>query len=222
MSGRYHVKITGHAWGVFLPRTEGGYEFDTDNIAKIKKLCHRRHLHMTYSTDFSKRSSDYRKTFYETYPGLFGKDIWLCAYCGRPLSRKTLTVDHLYPVAKARNERAEKRLKKKGYEDINDPRNLVPACERCNKKKGQKTGRWIIKGYIGRHQKVRFALNIAKILLIVLLFLFVLRLGSMPQMDSALITMTREEYEQEYGKPYKEDYAFWWRVFFFGLPDEYK
>lgn len=42
-------------------------------------------------------------------------------------------------------------LRLNGINDINDTRNLVPACRKCNSRKGANTGIWIIRGLIGRH-----------------------------------------------------------------------
>ena len=38
-----------------------------------------------------------------------------------------------------------------GISDINDVKNLVPSCEKCNSKKGSKMGLWLIRGDIGKH-----------------------------------------------------------------------
>ena len=119
---------------------------------------------MRFATEFSERSYGYRNDFIDEGP-TFGK-YWLCAYCGKLLTEKTLTVDHLIPVAQARDSSfTEWYMKRHGYKTINDKRNLVAACERCNKRKGKQTGFWIIRGRIGRHTGARIFLSIMKIVL---------------------------------------------------------
>lgn len=48
---------------------------------------------------------------------------WRCAYCRKTLTLKTLTKDHVIPVARNGSE---------------FPSNLVPACKRCNQSKGNR------------------------------------------------------------------------------------
>ena len=65
----------------------------------------------------------------------------------------------------------QKFLKKQHLSGINDPKNLVPACRRCNQEKGQKMDGWIRKGRIGRHQWIwllRHALRITGLILLIL------------------------------------------------------
>ena len=44
-----------------------------------------------------------------------------CVYCAAPLSLETATLDHVYPLA---------------HGGANEPGNLVTACARCNRMKG--------------------------------------------------------------------------------------
>jgi 5-methylcytosine-specific restriction endonuclease McrA len=48
---------------------------------------------------------------------------WRCAYCGKTLSQKTLTKDHVMPIARGGTDFAS---------------NTVPACGHCNSSKGRK------------------------------------------------------------------------------------
>ena len=99
-----------------------------------------------------KRSSDYRRRFIEADPG-----PWRCRYCGKRLRDKSeMTVDHVIPVARVsrlgvsgffwRNFAIHE-----GIDDINDLKNLVPACRRCNSRKGQKGGIWILRAILGKY-----------------------------------------------------------------------
>lgn len=53
----------------------------------------------------------------EEYPELNGN----CAYCGRKLTQKNATVDHIKPISKGGDGKRE---------------NLIPVCKSCNLRKG--------------------------------------------------------------------------------------
>lgn len=99
------------------------------------------------------RSADYRRRFLEANPG-----PWRCQYCNRRIEREDrMTVDHVVPVAAAgsrglRGIAWRRVLADRGITDVNDLRNLVPACPRCNSRKGQKTGLWVARAALGRHR----------------------------------------------------------------------
>lgn len=96
------------------------------------------------------RASNYRKTFFEE-----NKGPYRCAYCGKRLKADKLEVDHLIPVAKAKSEvSARALLQICGIKNVNDHKNLVASCHRCNHKKLDKMGLWVIRGAIGRHKFV--------------------------------------------------------------------
>lgn len=143
---------------------------DQKQLQRIERYCFWHNLRFETCDPFSKRSSDYRRVFFQTYPPIF-KDKYFCAYCGRLYQKDKISVDHLYPVAKVRsNTRLKDHLKKMGATSVNDPMNLVPACLRCNQSKGTKTGLWILKGKIGRHQRlwiVRWIVRLALVLAVV-------------------------------------------------------
>lgn len=108
----------------------------------------------------------YRSVFLKNNPGLFGK-FYFCVYCGKPLTRKSMQVDHhiavnrvkLNPLYKAYFNIANavtnlfgKLVHGKKYKKnvgVNVSYNLVPACARCNNKKSDNGGLWIIRGMIG-------------------------------------------------------------------------
>ena len=39
-----------------------------------------------------------------------------------------------------------------GIDNVNDVRNLAPACRKCNIKKGRKAGIWIVKAIVGKYE----------------------------------------------------------------------
>lgn len=98
------------------------------------------------------RDTQYRQRYFkENEPVVEAK--YRCAYCGKQLSYKDATVDHLFPVFKmSHSERVRQKAKRFGINGVNETKNLVCACRSCNSKKGTKMGLWIIRGMIGRHE----------------------------------------------------------------------
>lgn len=102
---------------------------------------------------FSDRSATYRKNFFAVNRPV-KQNKYRCVYCGMLFPKSKITVDHLYPVSQAKKSvLLRSYLRMRGYKNINDIKNLVPACEKCNKSKGKKGGIWIIRGTLGRHEK---------------------------------------------------------------------
>lgn len=160
-------------------RNNGCYYFlgriDERHFNDLKEYCQYNHLKYRIDNEYGERSTTYRKAFFETYHPIFG-NYYFCSYCGKLCSRETITVDHLYPISTVSHDiKLQKKLKRKGITNINDVKNLVPACEACNKQKGRQTGSWIRKGEIGRHQILwifRHLLRIsALIILVIMIFM---------------------------------------------------
>ena len=100
----------------------------------------------------SERSDDYRKKFFESNKGILSSGIYHCSYCGKILTKKNVSVDHLIPVHRVKRfSLARLIMLYNGINDVNDIRNLVPSCKRCNSKKGSKMGLWLYRGNIGKH-----------------------------------------------------------------------
>ena len=98
------------------------------------------------------RSDDYRKNFLKYNKGVFGSGNYHCSYCGKILSPQKMRVDHLIPIHRVKKFGFARILMWfEGIRNINDVKNLVPACERCNSKKSSNMGLWLIKGEWGRH-----------------------------------------------------------------------
>lgn len=97
------------------------------------------------------RSANYRKTFFSQNKSF----RYRCAYCGKRLKEADVEVDHLIPVSEAQsNWLVRLWLRICGITDINDKRNLVSSCKRCNRKKSDKMGLWVYRGAIGRYKIV--------------------------------------------------------------------
>lgn len=112
------------------------------------------------------RGESYRKDFLKYNKGLFGC-LYFCAYCGRPITRKNMQVDHHIAINFVKHNPLFKLYfgicnvisnffgrilhgsKWKQNKGVNVTYNLLPACPRCNNKKSDKGGLWIIRGMIG-------------------------------------------------------------------------
>ena len=102
---------------------------------------------IAYRSTFA-RSSNYRNTFFANCEPLHGK-YW-CAYCGRRLNKKDVVVDHIIPIGAVKESRRAGRALR--GQSINNPGNLVAACRKCNIKKGDKAGLWVVRAKLGRHR----------------------------------------------------------------------
>ena len=141
---------------------------------RIKAYSRGHGLKCIINNSYGVRSTDYRRTFFKhNPPSIFSG--YFCSYCGRYVSRRKLSVDHLYPIGKAAISPALQRwLSFLQIDDINSARNLIPACKRCNQNKGAHMGVWILKGYLGRIQWLwygRWTIRFV-VLMVILMFLY--------------------------------------------------
>lgn len=81
------------------------------------------------------RGENYRYEFTKANPGILVKGLYFCVYCGKPITKKGMQVDHIKPI---------------NLGGRNWTPNLAPACIKCNQKKKAKAGMWTIRGYIGK------------------------------------------------------------------------
>lgn len=78
---------------------------------------------------------DYRTNYFKRNPGLFGK-IWFCSQCHKILiGRHNVQVDHIWAL---------------GAGGINRVFNTAAICAKCNRKKSDKMGLWLVNGLIGK------------------------------------------------------------------------
>lgn len=103
------------------------------------------------------RSKHYRSDYFKRHKGLFNLGIYHCAYCGKILTKKGLEVDHLIPVNKVKFWGVGRLLMRlSGISDINDRKNLVASCKKCNSQKRDRLGVWVIQGFFGRFWTIWF------------------------------------------------------------------
>lgn len=125
-----------------------------------------------------KRSESYRRDFIRHNPPRNGR--YRCVYCGRQVKTDHMQVDHVIAV-----KRVEKNPLYRCciHEDINELSNLVPACPKCNRKKSDKGGLWILRG---KFWKVLLPIHIGiRVFLVAFLIWFVLAtLGYAPAIDT--------------------------------------
>ena len=146
----FDFKKTGRYTGIWRKQVESEEEAQT-----AKDFAGSHGLACRIERPEERRSSNYRPLFFETHPGLFGSGLYQCVYCGRIKKRDQITVDHLIAVNAIQQDTFSARiyrrlLKRMNITDINDPRNLLPACRSCNSRKGSKGGFWILRGILGR------------------------------------------------------------------------
>ena len=117
---------------------------------KIRRICRRRHyeLKRIYPENLG-RSDHYRRDFFSYYPRPLGG--YRCRYCHRRIPDKRLCIDHIYPIYRTKTGN-DFWLRLLRIEDVNDVRNLAPACRRCNTKKGRNAGIWVLRAILGRYE----------------------------------------------------------------------
>ena len=102
----------------------------------------------------TERSSDYRRNWFsENKDKEDSRGRYRCVYCGRKFKKQDITIDHVIPVfAAKRSFLARMYLHSNGIHNVNDTANLVPACAKCNKKKGASIRGYPIKASLGKHE----------------------------------------------------------------------
>lgn len=139
--GRYNFTEKDNKYGTYFYKEVGKWEaFHLTNVL----MCHG-YKYKKYDKRWS-RSGNYRSEFFKHHKGPYR-----CAYCGRKLKADTLEVDHFIPVSKAKSSKAARAvLWANSIYDVNNYRNLVAACHKCNQAKSDNLGRWVVIGSFGR------------------------------------------------------------------------
>lgn len=124
------------------------YTEDESAIARYRAFCKAKKLKISVADTEYKRNSKYRDNYMEAH---MDDKIHICAYCGWPIKKENITIDHIFPVDRtSKNLRLQRQMKKFGIEDINSEKNLCVAHKSCNSRKGSKTGIWVFKGFLGK------------------------------------------------------------------------
>ena len=121
-----------------------------NRLKKLQLYADEEGLTFRIDNELGRRRADYRRRYFSSHPPDIG-NRYICVYCGKWMTRENTTVDHLYPVGRtARDLKLQKKLAAKGIQNINDPKNLVAACKRCNDRKKDSMRLWILRGRLGR------------------------------------------------------------------------
>lgn len=113
------------------------------------------------------RASNYRNIFLRSFKGPYR-----CRYCNKLLKPSKLQVDHIVPIDKVKKSALTRKMMKLfGIVNVNDPRNLASACSKCNARKGNNGGIWIVKGYLGQFHLYWILLRVSQSMLLIFLFL---------------------------------------------------
>lgn len=165
LENKYKLKLV-NIDGIYM--YEGSVKYSWA-VTSLKRLCRQNKVKFEINNDFGKRSTTYRTEYFKHNKPIY-KKFYRCVYCGRLLSRRKITVDHIYPVKKV-NESTyyQDKLKRMGADSVNNYRNLVSACFRCNAKKSAKTGWWIIKAKIGSMKYYWLVVHIIEFIIFLLI-----------------------------------------------------
>ena len=103
--------------------------------------------------------TDYKRIFRNNNPGILIPGLYFCIYCGMPICSWKITNKRLEENAALAAKGKKRKRDYKMYVDhikpvnwggVNASWNLAPACSRCNQKKKDKQGVWLVRGIIGK------------------------------------------------------------------------
>lgn len=154
-------------------------EMSRDEAGSWKNFCRRKRMTCNvYPVEYT-RSSGYRKAFLESAKTVRGK--YRCAYCGSLIRPEKMQVDHIIPVKRMMDGGSARWIAKcKGINNVNDPKNLCSSCEKCNKKKGSKTGGWVTLGFLGKSELLWKIRKVVRALLVITALYLVYETGILP------------------------------------------
>jgi 5-methylcytosine-specific restriction endonuclease McrA len=159
---------------------------DADAAKKYIKFAESKHLKYEFASSRTKRNSNYKKKWMDANPSWHG--LYLCTYCGWPVSEDKITVDHIVPIQAAKTSI---KFEKSG-KDINSLENLCGACSKCNRKKSYKQGLWVLKGQIFRHKSARIVRLFIRTVLIVLVTWWLARYLALNNGAEAIVKLAIE------------------------------
>lgn len=159
-SNGFEYKKTGKYTGKWILKTDNG------DIKRFKHYCRRKGYEIQSWNTENNRASNCRKLYFDNYdPKLFNR--YMCVYCSRLLKKNNVAVDHLISIKLVQTKKHYQHIIKwLKMENVNDPKNLVCACQKCNLKKGKNGGIWVLRGQLGKS-------------LVYWLFIYILRVAAM-------------------------------------------
>lgn len=147
-------------------------EVEDEDLKKTIRRCKRRRLTYFYYDKQFARAANYRKRFFDAY-----EPPYRCRYCNKWLKESTVTVDHLIPVdAAKKSPKVQKLIINSGLNGVNDIKNLVPSCPKCNRRKGNKMGLWYVRGRLGSSKtywRIRRLIKTAFLAAVIYLFCYI-------------------------------------------------
>ena len=153
------------------------YHAQVSTKQEAKHLCWQGKFHFYktcwYDAKWA-RSSSYRANWLlENGADKDGK--FRCVYCGRRYPVNGITIDHVVPIDKVKHSHVLRfYLDKKGYDGVNDICNLVPACSRCNTKKGSSANPvWMWRAFLGKYDLWWFFVYVFRAALAILIIAFI-------------------------------------------------
>ena len=183
---KYHLLLTSLGFSYHEGYKEHSTCYTKNNLTEkdINELKnnlykYRYDLVIKYCLQKYARNNSYRDTFFKNN----NKMQYKCAYCGKKLKRNDVVVDHILPVQKMMDSSKTRSMARLfGIYETNCVRNLAPSCSKCNKKKSSKTGLWVLRGLIGRHEfgwKMVTLLEYCIVLFGLIVMIFVLNLDKL-------------------------------------------
>lgn len=141
--------------GLNFKRTDSGGYWWTDDDSRQRELlnfCNKRKLIIVQEDSRYTRSANYRTEFIRHNKGYKGnRTMYHCAYCGRKIKKDEMQVDHLIAVNKVKKHILPRLFMHLcGIHNVNDTKNLVASCSRCNQRKSDNQGFWLVRGFFGR------------------------------------------------------------------------
>ena len=128
--------------------SNGKWTIETSDKSYVTKFCEKNRLRYNWYKKQWDRAGGYRARFLRV-----NNPPYRCRYCPRRLPVKKLEVDHLVPVARAKKSAfARMLLRIQGIHNVNDGKNLVACCHRCNERKRDRMGIWYVRGHLGKYR----------------------------------------------------------------------
>ena len=142
-----------------------------EDIKKVKKYCKKNNIRYNLINTNFERGSSYRRAFFDANKGI--NNHYFCAYCGRYIPKNDITVDHIISIHSVKySPIKQKIIGLFGIKNINDEKNLTPACFGCNRRKGTTGGLWSVKGFTGKCQWLWFVRHTIIFILLCVFFYY--------------------------------------------------